>query len=62
MVSISGVIITYNEEKKIERCLQSLIKVTDEIVVVDSFSTDKTEEICKKYSVKFVSQKFLGYV
>ncbi|MEW7280767.1 glycosyltransferase family 2 protein [Aquimarina sp. 2201CG1-2-11] len=62
MVKLSGVIITYNEEKKIERCLQSLINVTDEIVVVDSFSTDKTEEICKKYNVKFVSQKFLGYV
>lgn len=61
MVQLSAVIITYNEEKKIERCLISLQDVADEIVVVDSFSTDRTEEICKKYGVKFVKQKFLGH-
>ncbi len=61
MVKLSGVIITFNEEKKIEKCLISLQEVVDEIVVVDSFSTDRTEEICKKYDVKFVKQKFLGH-
>ncbi len=61
-MKISAVIITYNEEKKIGRCLQSLKEVADEIVVVDSFSTDKTEEICEQYGVKFIRQKFLGYV
>ncbi|WP_378187149.1 glycosyltransferase family 2 protein [Aquimarina sp. W85] len=60
-VKLSGVIITYNEERKIETCIQSLQNVVDEIVVVDSFSTDRTEAICKKYNVKFVKQKFLGY-
>lgn len=62
MVKISGVIITFNEEKKIEQCLKSLLTVCDEIVVLDSLSTDKTEEICSRYAVKFVKQKFLGYI
>ncbi|HNF32661.1 MAG TPA: glycosyltransferase, partial [Bacteroidia bacterium] len=51
MVKISGVIITFNEEKKIEQCLKSLLPVCDEIVVLDSLSTDKTEEICSRYEV-----------
>lgn len=58
---ISAVIITFNEEKNIERCLKSLIPIADEIIVIDSFSTDRTEEICGKYDVKFVSQEWLGY-
>jgi len=44
MPKISAVIITLNEEKNLERCLSSLVDVADEILVVDSFSTDKTEE------------------
>lgn len=58
---ISAVIITLNEEKNIARCLQSLEGIADEIVVVDSGSTDKTEEICKNFGVNFVKQKWLGY-
>ena len=61
-VKISATIITFNEEKKIERCIQSLLQVADEIIVVDSCSTDKTEAICRKYPVKFVSHSFEGYV
>ncbi|HPT20457.1 MAG TPA: glycosyltransferase family 2 protein [Bacteroidales bacterium] len=61
MPKISAVIITYNEELFIERCLESIVGVADEIIVVDSFSTDKTEEICKKYNVRFVKHKFEGY-
>ncbi|NPA68554.1 MAG: glycosyltransferase family 2 protein [Chlorobi bacterium] len=60
-MKLSAVIITYNEEKNIERCLKSLKDVADEIVVLDSFSADKTEEICKKYDVKFFRHKFDGY-
>src|SRR6266540_5737563 len=48
---ISAVVITGNEEQKIERCLKSMMWV-DEIVVVDSFSTDRTVEICKRYTDK----------
>ncbi|WP_299899704.1 glycosyltransferase family 2 protein [uncultured Aquimarina sp.] len=62
MIKLSAVIITYNEEKKIERCLSSLIGVADEIVVVDSFSTDRTEEICQQFDVTFIKQQFLGYI
>jgi len=62
MVKLSAVIITYNEEKKIERCLLSLKSIADEIVVVDSFSTDKTEEICLKHGVRFTTHKFDGYI
>jgi glycosyltransferase involved in cell wall biosynthesis len=59
---ISAVIITYNEERNIGRCLESLSGIADEIVVVDSFSTDKTREICSRYQIKFILHKFEGYV
>ena len=62
MLKLSGVIITYNEERNIEQCLQSLINVVDEILVVDSFSIDKTKAICERFNVKFIEQKFLGYI
>ena len=61
MPKISAVIITYNEEEFIDKCLASLDGVADEIIVVDSFSTDATEEVCRKYNVKFVKHKFEGY-
>ena len=61
-VKISATIITFNEEKKIERCLQSLLAVDDEIIVVDSFSTDSTSEICRRYPVVFIQRAFEGYV
>jgi glycosyltransferase involved in cell wall biosynthesis len=62
MIKISVVIITFNEEKNIERCLNSVKDIADEIIVVDSFSTDKTKEICLKYKVLFFEQKFLGHI
>jgi glycosyltransferase involved in cell wall biosynthesis len=58
---ISAVIITKNEERNIERCLVSLQDIVDEIVVVDSFSTDNTKSICEKYSVRFFQQEWKGY-
>jgi glycosyltransferase involved in cell wall biosynthesis len=61
MLKLSAVIITYNEEQFIEKCLASINGVADEIVVVDSYSTDRTEEICKKYNVRFIKHKFEGY-
>ena len=62
MPEISVVIITYNEEKNISRCLDSIKNIADDIVVVDSFSTDKTEEICKSNGIRFVSHKFEGHI
>src|SRR5450759_73800 len=61
MSKISAVIITMNEEALIERCLRSLDGIADEIVVVDSYSTDSTEAICKKQNVKFVQHPFNGF-
>ena len=60
-VKLSAVIITYNEEDNIDRCLLSLKGVADEIVVIDSFSTDNTPEIVKNYRAKLISQSFLGF-
>jgi glycosyltransferase involved in cell wall biosynthesis len=62
MPSISAIIITWNEEKFIGNCLSSLTGVADEIVVVDSFSTDSTEEICSRFNVRFIKHRFEGYV
>jgi len=61
MPKISAVVITYNEELFIDRCLASMNGIVDEIVVVDSFSTDATEEICKKYNVRFIKHAFEGF-
>ncbi len=62
MVPISVVIITFNEEKNIERCLRAIADVADEIIILDSLSTDRTREICSKFKVTFIEQPFLGYV
>jgi glycosyltransferase involved in cell wall biosynthesis len=61
-IKISAVVITFNEEKNIDRCLNSLKSVADEIIVVDSFSTDKTESICLSYGVKFLKNPFPGHI
>lgn len=61
MQKISAVIITYNEEKCIERCIQSVADVADEIIVVDSFSTDMTPEICRSLGVTLIQNEFPGY-
>ena len=62
MAKISACIISFNEEEKIEDCLKSLQSVADEIIVVDSLSTDRTKEIAAKYTDKIFDQKFLGHV
>lgn len=62
MIQLSVVIITFNEERNIERCIESVKDVADEIVVLDSFSTDKTEDICKAKGVRFVQHKFEGHI
>jgi glycosyltransferase involved in cell wall biosynthesis len=62
MPKISGVVIAHNEEKYIARCIRSLQAVADEVVVVDSGSTDRTTEICRELGVRLYRQDFLGYV
>lgn len=62
MDKLSVVIITLNEEKNIERCIKSVKDIADEILVVDSFSTDATEKICLEHKTNFVKHKFEGYI
>ncbi len=62
MVKISAVIITYNEEKNITRCIDSVAPVVDEIVVIDSFSKDRTKEICLAKGVVFVEHLFRTHI
>lgn len=60
---LATAIITYNEEEKIRACLDSVVDFVDEIVVLDSYSTDATKEICTGYSkVKFYQHSFDGHV
>ncbi len=62
MPKISACIISFNEEKKIEDCLKSLQSVVDEIIVVDSLSSDNTVKIAELYTDKIFHQKFLGHI
>lgn len=59
-MNISGLVITYNEEKNIEKCIDALFEVCNEVIIVDSLSSDKTVELAQKKGAKVVSQKFLG--
>lgn len=62
MVKISAVIITYNEERNINRCINSLLAVADEIVVIDSFSNDRTKEICIEKGIRVVEHPFKSHL
>lgn len=59
---ISVVIITYNEARNIKRCLDSVLDIADEIIVVDSYSEDSTKEICTSYNLKFIEHEFTGHI
>jgi glycosyltransferase involved in cell wall biosynthesis len=62
MIKLSVVIITFNEEKNIARCLDSVKEVADDVVVVDSFSKDKTKEISLSKGARFVEHAFEGHI
>lgn len=55
-VKLSATVITLNEEERIRACLES-VRWADEIVVVDSFSTDRTVDICREYTDRVVQEK-----
>jgi glycosyltransferase involved in cell wall biosynthesis len=61
-VKISACLIVCNEEKNLARCLRSIAPVADEIVVVDSGSTDRTVEIAHSFGARVIAQSWLGYV
>lgn len=52
---LSVVLATYNEEKNIEKCLQAIKDIADEIVVLDGSSTDNTVELAKKHGARIIS-------
>lgn len=61
-VKISVVVITFNEEKNIGRCLASVGEVADDLVVVDSYSTDRTREICLEHGARFIQHTFHSHI
>lgn len=60
-IKLSAVILTFNEERNIERCIRSVMDIADEVIVVDSLSTDRTQEIAVGLGAKIIEQSFLGY-
>ncbi len=61
MASLTVVIITFNEGEHILRCIESSRRVANEIVVVDSYSTDSTKDICLSMGITFIEHKFTGF-
>jgi glycosyltransferase involved in cell wall biosynthesis len=62
MQPLSVVIITFNEELNIGRCIESVKKVADEIIVLDSYSTDETTTIARNHGAIIYQEKFRGYI
>lgn len=58
---ISTIVITYNEQDNIERCLKSVAPFSSEVIVVDSNSTDRTVELATPLATRVVTQDWLGY-
>ena len=59
--NISVIILTFNEEKHIARCIESLLKITNEIFIVDSLSTDQTIDIATRLGAKIYQNKWINY-
>ncbi|HEY7168076.1 MAG TPA: glycosyltransferase family 2 protein [Candidatus Binatia bacterium] len=59
--AVSAIVVCFNEEENIGRCLASL-GWCSEIVVVDSFSTDRTVEICRRYTDRVIQRQWTGYL
>jgi glycosyltransferase involved in cell wall biosynthesis len=62
MEKLSVVIITFNEERNIGRCIESVKGIAEEIVVLDSFSTDQTVDIARRMGANVFQQAFAGYI
>ena len=60
MITISLCMIVKNEEKKLERCLSSYAPLMDEIIVVDTGSTDKTKEIASRFTDKIYDFEWIN--
>jgi glycosyltransferase involved in cell wall biosynthesis len=58
---ISSIVITFNEQERIQACLESVASFSDEIIVVDSHSTDATVDIARKFATRVIEHDWLGY-
>ena len=62
MLDISAIILTFNEEKHIKRCLDNISSIVKEVFIIDSYSTDRTLEIVKEYdNVTILQNKWINY-
>ena len=61
MPEISAVIIAFNEEDNIRRCIESIKEMVSEVVVIDSMSTDQTAEICRSMGCQVIQREFDGF-
>lgn len=61
MIDLSVIILTHNESKHIERCIKSLLRITDKIFIVDSFSTDDTVRISEQLGAVVVQNPWVSY-
>lgn len=59
-MKIATIVLTYNEEIHLERCIKSIRGISKKIWIIDSFSNDKTSKISKKYNVKLFRRKFVN--
>lgn len=59
---LSVAIITFNEQKNIARCIESVKEIADDIAVIDSYSTDKTAEIATELGARVILNKFPGHI
>ncbi len=62
MEKLSAVIITFNEERNIERCIRSVADIASEVLVIDSGSTDKTVTIARSLGAKVIQNEFKGHI
>ena len=56
MTNLAVIILTFNEEKHIKRCLDSVFKIAEKVYIIDSFSTDNTLSIASRYNTKITGK------
>ncbi len=61
-IKISAAIITFNEEDNIERSIKSVLPVVEEVIVIDSFSQDRTKELAEKLGARVIENPFDGHI
>ena len=60
-IDMTAIILTYNEEANIKRCIESIRNLVQRIIVVDSYSTDNTVNIAKELNVEVFQNKWIHY-